>query len=53
LTTGAFVPIPIDLWRKRPPEIKFRRVFDVYELGKMLTFGAMNEQSRERTEPRT
>jgi len=38
----------IELWRKMPPEVKFRRVFEAYEFGKRMTFGAMSRRSHER-----
>ena len=33
--------VQIDLYRKMPPEVKFRRVFDAYQTGKMLAMAGL------------
>ncbi len=33
----------IDLYRKMPPEVKFRRVFEAYQTGKMLAMAGLRD----------
>jgi hypothetical protein len=40
----------IDLYRKMPPEIKFRRVFEAYQTGKMLAMAGLKDRYPEASE---
>ena len=37
----------IDLYRNMPPEVKFRRVFEAYQTGKMLAMAGLRQRHPE------
>jgi hypothetical protein len=51
-TSPAARKVLIDLWRKMPPEVKFRRVFEAYEFGKMLAMAGLRDRHPDASEER-
>lgn len=51
-TSPAARKVLIDLWRKMPPEVKFRRVFEAYEFGKMLAMAGLRDRHPDASEKR-